>query len=134
MQHSIDLTSKLSFGAQPKGKVTRKEQNATADADGTAGMTAQFSSALNQAMQPKSEPHHTDKTKKAETSEAAAQALGLVLEAAVTAVDGSSVAVAAETICIHGDGENAVSFARALSDELAARDIAIAAPVHDNDG
>lgn len=72
MQHSIDLTSKLSFGAQPKGKVTRKEQNATADADGTSGMTAQFSSALNQAMQPKSEPHHTGKTKKAETSEAAA--------------------------------------------------------------
>src|SRR5688500_17140075 len=35
-----------------------------------------------------------------DTSEAAAQALGLVLEAAVTAVDGSSVAVAAETICI----------------------------------
>jgi len=69
-----------------------------------------------------------------ETSEAAAQALGLVLEAAVTAVDGSSVAVAAETICTHGDGENAVSFARALSDELAARNIAIAAPVHDNDG
>ncbi len=69
-----------------------------------------------------------------ETSEAAAQALGLVLEAAVTAVDGSRVAVDAETICIHGDGENAVSFARAVRDELGARAIAIAAPVHDNDG
>ena len=69
-----------------------------------------------------------------DTSEAAAQALGLVLEGSVTAVDGSRVAVAAETICIHGDGENAVAFARAVRGELGARGIAVVAPVQDNDG
>lgn len=61
MQHSIDLTSKLSFGAQPKGKVSKKEQNPAADADAMAGMTAQFSSALHQALQAKQEPKPVEK-------------------------------------------------------------------------
>jgi UPF0271 protein len=45
----------------------------------------------------------------------------------VTVSDGNSVAVKTETICIHGDGENAVEFARELSRTLRERNVEIRA-------
>ena len=46
--------------------------------------------------------------------EAAAQALRIVREARVRALDGTDVPISADTICLHGDGPGAVAFARRL--------------------
>ncbi|MDP1842050.1 MAG: 5-oxoprolinase subunit PxpA [Sediminibacterium sp.] len=48
------------------------------------------------------------------TEAALAQSLQMVLEKTVTAVDGSIVSIDAATICIHGDGDHAVDFAKAI--------------------
>jgi UPF0271 protein len=47
-------------------------------------------------------------------AQAVAQVLGMVRDGRVTATDGSRVLISAETICLHGDGEQAVEFARQL--------------------
>ena len=51
-------------------------------------------------------------------SAAVAQVLRMVREGLVRATDGTEVAIAADTVCIHGDGPRAVAFARRLSREL----------------
>jgi UPF0271 protein len=42
----------------------------------------------------------------------------MVLQGTVTSTRGDKVPIRAETICIHGDGEHAVEFARAIHDAL----------------
>src|SRR5690606_24308472 len=54
--------------------------------------------------------------------------LGLVRDGTVTASDGSSVRVAAGTICVHSDTPGAVAIARALREDLVAAGVEIAAP------
>src|SRR5690606_9840665 len=44
------------------------------------------------------------------------QVLRMITQGCVTAVDGSDVAVRADTLCIHGDQPGAVVFARAIRD------------------
>ena len=56
---------------------------------------------------------------------AVAQALRLIREGCVCVADGRRVAIAADTICVHGDGPNAVRFLRRLRTEFAAADVAI---------
>lgn len=56
---------------------------------------------------------------------AVTQALRLIREGCVRAADGRQVAIAADTICVHGDGPHAVQFARRLRTEFAAADVAI---------
>jgi 5-oxoprolinase (ATP-hydrolysing) subunit A len=51
-------------------------------------------------------------------SEAAQQALRIVEKGKVMASDGSDVAVNAQTICVHGDGPNAVRVATAVAQAL----------------
>jgi UPF0271 protein len=51
---------------------------------------------------------------------AAAQALRLARHGTVRAVGGAEIAVAADTICLHGDGAHALAFARRLRAELSA--------------
>jgi UPF0271 protein len=46
--------------------------------------------------------------------EAAAQAVSIVRDGVVTAVDGRRVAIRAETLCIHGDTEGATAIAEAV--------------------
>ena len=46
------------------------------------------------------------------------QAVRLATEGLVRTADGTDIAVAADTICIHGDGPNAVAFARRIRDAL----------------
>ena len=46
------------------------------------------------------------------------QVLKMVKEKTVTTVSGKTIPIEAETICIHGDNKNAVSFARRLHEEL----------------
>ncbi|MFM1851196.1 MAG: hypothetical protein RIS54_880 [Verrucomicrobiota bacterium] len=58
---------------------------------------------------------------------AVAQALDLVLAAEVTSVEGVRVPVAAVTLCMHGDGPQAVSIARDVHQTLTARGVAVRA-------
>jgi len=49
-----------------------------------------------------------------DASEAVEQAIGIVKRGLLVTTDGSEVSVQAQTICIHGDTENAIAIARAL--------------------
>jgi UPF0271 protein len=49
-----------------------------------------------------------------ETDKAVKQVLQMVMEGTVTTVSGKKIPIIAETICIHGDGEQAVEFAKAI--------------------
>lgn len=57
----------------------------------------------------------------------AQRALGMVTAGRVTAVDGTSVTVAAESICVHGDSPGAVQIATAVRDRLTAAGVRIGA-------
>ncbi|HEX5176011.1 MAG TPA: 5-oxoprolinase subunit PxpA [Chthoniobacteraceae bacterium] len=59
---------------------------------------------------------------------AARRVLRMLRENRVRAIDGSDVAVKAETICIHGDNPESVAFARELRAKLLDAGITIAAP------
>ena len=63
-----------------------------------------------------------------ESDEAIAQAMAMVREGRVRAVDGDIVELQADTLCVHGDGAHAVAFARQLRASLEAADIGISAP------
>jgi UPF0271 protein len=51
-------------------------------------------------------------------SEAAAQAIRMTETGTVTSLNGETIKIRAETICIHGDGEHALKFAVALRTAL----------------
>lgn len=57
--------------------------------------------------------------------EALAQTLSLVRDRRVTAIDGSSVPVNAQSVCLHGDGAHALAFARRIRQRLDAEGIAV---------
>ena len=54
------------------------------------------------------------------------QVLGMIKKGKVIATSGKEVAIVAETICLHGDGKNAVAFAKAIHDKLIAEGVKIA--------
>ena len=56
------------------------------------------------------------------------QALAMVEEGYVTSLSGKRVAVAADTLCLHGDQPGAATFARAIRKAFAERNISVAAP------
>jgi UPF0271 protein len=56
---------------------------------------------------------------------AAAQALQMIEHGTVRAVDGTTVAVRADTVCLHGDAPRAVAFAARLREAIEQRGIAI---------
>jgi UPF0271 protein len=58
---------------------------------------------------------------------AVAQVLRMVREGVVRATDGTEVPVAADTVCVHGDGPHAVAFARRLNVELRRAGVAVRA-------
>lgn len=59
--------------------------------------------------------------------DALAQTLRMVEQGSVIARDGTSVAVRADTVCVHGDGAHALAFARRLHDAFLVRHIHITA-------
>lgn len=59
--------------------------------------------------------------------EAIAQVLQMVKEGTVTAIDGSTVNVHADSICLHGDGAHALEFADKITQALTANRIGIQA-------
>ncbi len=60
-------------------------------------------------------------------AQAMAQAISLVRDHSVRAIDGSLVAVNAQTVCLHGDGPHALKCARSIREKLAGEGIAIRA-------
>jgi UPF0271 protein len=58
---------------------------------------------------------------------AARQVLRMIKEGKVTAVSGEVIGITADTVCIHGDGPQAVDFARHLHEALQAEDIVVRA-------
>jgi 5-oxoprolinase (ATP-hydrolysing) subunit A len=58
----------------------------------------------------------------------AAQVLRIAREGTARAADGTELQIDADTICVHGDGPNAVRFARRIRLELAAAGIAVGRP------
>lgn len=62
-----------------------------------------------------------------DTNAAVAQVLQMVNHQSATATDGTVVPVTADTICIHGDGENALEFAEFVHRELTANGVRIKA-------
>jgi UPF0271 protein len=60
-------------------------------------------------------------------TEAVAQALGMVERGEVAARDGTVIPMPVDTLCLHGDGPDAATFARRLRTELGTRGIGLAA-------
>ena len=63
-----------------------------------------------------------------EAEKSVAQALGMVEQGMVVSRHGERVAVAAGTMCLHGDQPGAVAFAQALRQAFAQRGLGLAAP------
>lgn len=63
-----------------------------------------------------------------DTDKCLEQVLKMVQKKQVEAQDGTLVAITAETICLHGDGDHAVEFAQAVRQVLLEQKIAIQAP------
>ncbi|ROP59199.1 UPF0271 protein [Enterobacter sp. BIGb0383] len=57
--------------------------------------------------------------------QALAQTLGMISEGKVQSIDGSWASVNAQTVCLHGDGEHALAFARRLRSAFEAGSISI---------
>jgi 5-oxoprolinase (ATP-hydrolysing) subunit A len=55
------------------------------------------------------------------------QVLQMIKEGTVTSVNGIKISIRADTICIHGDGKNAIPFARAINQGLKQNNIDIKA-------
>ncbi len=75
------------------------------------------------SLTPRSEPNAL--VQNVESS--VAQVLEMVIEQRVTAVNGEKVAISAETVCIHGDGADALGFARTIRQKLSEKGILIQA-------
>ena len=62
-----------------------------------------------------------------DTDIAIAQVMQMVNNGTVTATDGSVIPIKADTICIHGDGDNALAFIMSIRQSLIAADIDVVA-------
>lgn len=62
-----------------------------------------------------------------DAAQALAQTLEMVRQGSVRAVDGSTAHVQADTVCLHGDGEHALQFARRLRAAFAEQGIRVSA-------
>lgn len=60
-----------------------------------------------------------------DAEEAVSQVLQMIFERVVKSVDDEAIPITAETVCIHGDGENALRFARTIREKLTANGIEI---------
>lgn len=63
-------------------------------------------------------------------SSAAAKAVRIVREGRVAAIDGTTVEMAADTLCLHGDNPHALEIARAVREALEAAGVTVQALAH----
>ena len=61
------------------------------------------------------------------TDNAVKQVVQMITEGTVTSVTGKKIPIVADTVCIHGDGKNAVAFAKTISETMKQHAIAIKA-------
>jgi 5-oxoprolinase (ATP-hydrolysing) subunit A len=61
-------------------------------------------------------------------NEAAQQVVTMVLRKKVRTTSGTEIAIVPESVCIHGDGKNALVYAKAIVKELKANHVSIARP------
>lgn len=73
------------------------------------------------SLTPRNQPHALIEN----VGESVAQVLQMIKEQTVTAVTGETVALKAETVCIHGDGRHALEFAQKIKSELLAHEISV---------
>ncbi len=73
------------------------------------------------SLTPRSEPNALI----ADTEKAVSQVLQMISEQNVTATNGEKVSLRAETVCIHGDGEHALEFAKTINANLREKDVKI---------
>ena len=106
------LESQLDYAATEVGLVTASEVFADRNylADGS--------------LVPRSDP----KAFVHDPIEAAERIIRILMEGKVRAIDGSDVAIAATTVCVHGDNPQAVQFVRKLRERLELEEVEIAAP------
>jgi UPF0271 protein len=76
------------------------------------------------SLTPRSQPNAVI----SEVDKAVEQVLQMVKQKTVNTVSGKSIPIIAETICIHGDGKNAVSFARSIHEALQQNKLKISSP------
>ncbi|WP_212969444.1 LamB/YcsF family protein [Paenibacillus cineris] len=60
-----------------------------------------------------------------DTDQAVRQVIRMVKEGTVTSADGAEVSIQADTVCLHGDGEHAITFARELRARLESEGIGV---------
>lgn len=72
-------------------------------------------------------PRRTEGAVLSDPGEVARRVVQMVTEGSVTAIDGSTVAVAAESVCVHGDSPGAVAMAERVRSELTAAGVEIGA-------
>ena len=63
-----------------------------------------------------------------DAGKATAQALQMVKKGQVSSIDGHTVALSAETLCLHGDGAHALEFAVAIRSAFEQQGVAMKAP------
>lgn len=73
-------------------------------------------------------PRSADNALITNEEDAVNQVLGFALNQEVNSVNGNRIAVKAETVCLHSDGEHAVAFAKLIAERLQKEGIAIKAP------
>lgn len=74
------------------------------------------------------EPRASPRALITDQSEAVGQVLALIQTGQVTTVAGNRITLAADTVCLHGDGIKAVEFARAVRSALTGAGVEIRAP------
>lgn len=75
-----------------------------------ADRTYQNDGTLTPRIQPNALIHEADQS--------IAQVLQMIFQQSVTATDGTNIVLKAETVCVHGDGANALEFAKIINSEL----------------
>jgi UPF0271 protein len=75
----------------------------------------------NGSLTPRSQPNALIN----ETEKAVRQVLQMIQTQSVTAASGETIPIKAETVCIHGDGEHALEFARTIREKLNENNIKI---------
>ncbi|WP_280739891.1 5-oxoprolinase subunit PxpA [Pedobacter ginsenosidimutans] len=73
-------------------------------------------------------PRSTENALITNEEDAINQVLGFALNQEVNSINGNRIAVKAETVCLHGDGEHAVAFAKLIAERLQKEGIVIKAP------
>lgn len=119
-----DFNPKLSIMALSGGELIKvaQQHGLTAESEVFADRRYEDNGALVARTQPNAVIDNDD--------EALAQVLQMITQSSVTSVNGKTVTVQADSICLHGDSQHAVDFAKRIYQTLQQQGIAITAKNH----